>query len=312
MAPALRTAVMKTLTRTNNNSWTGRPAAPHLTALLLALGPLAPGLQAQGTGGTPLGVQAAAHPFGLNVVAPVMAGGSDDASARFQQNILPRVTDFLNARLSESTRINDSALALDPSRLRLQTDSDVRVYFIGEGASYHNTLGFNTTGSGVDSGNPQLIFPDASSSVSTYDPAATARRNGANPLLPGDFVNLGPQAGGTLLNFFLIANGASGGRSTFSTDQSANPDGINHVVAFAYAIPGSSLLIIGFEDLFGGGDGDFNDLLFAVDIGAANIAALTGTPEPMLCLTLGGLVVGLIAVKRRQGRLTTVPALPAV
>jgi hypothetical protein len=105
---------------------------------------------------------------------------------------------------------------------------------------------------------------------------------------------------GKLLNFFLIANGASGGFNQFSTDQSVNPDGINHVVAFAYAVPSSSFLIIGFEDLFGGGDRDFNDLLFAVDIGARNIAALTGTPEPTLCLTLGTLVAGTIWLKRRR------------
>jgi hypothetical protein len=257
---------------------------------------------AQTPTGTAAPVQSTARPYGLNIVAPVMLAGSDAASASFQNNALPSVNSFLSTRLSESGRVNDSAMLLDPSRLRLQTESDVRVYFVGEGAGYHNSLGFNTAGGGVSSGNPKLIFPDASSSVSTYDPASTAQRTGSLPLLPGDFVNLGRMSGGTLLNFFLIANGASGGRNVYSTDQSVNPDGINHVVAFAYAVPGSSFLIIGFEDLLGGGDRDFNDLLFAVDIGARNIAALTGTPEPSLCLTLGSLLFGTWWLKRRRDR----------
>jgi hypothetical protein len=245
-------------------------------------------------------IQSAVRPLGLDIVAPVMMAGSDAASLNFQQAALPTITSFLNTQLGERFAVNDSAMLLDPSQLRLQTTSDVRVYFVGEGAAYNNTLGINTSGGGVASGDPQLIFPNASSSVSTYNPASVVQRTGSSPLLPGDFVNLGQMAGGTLLNFFLIANGASGGHTVYSTDQSVNPDGVNHVVSFAYAAPGSSFLIIGFEDLLGGGDRDFNDLLFAVDIGAANIAALTGTPEPALCLTLGSLVLGTVWLKRRR------------
>jgi hypothetical protein len=239
--------------------------------------------------------------MGLSIVSPVMVAGSDAAAAEFQQNALPSVTTFLSTQLSESSSVNDSAMLLDPSQLRMKTDSDVRVYFIGEGAGYHNTLGFNTSGGGVSSGDPQLIFPDASSTVSTYYvDAITASRTYSAPLLPGDFVNLGQMSAGTLLNFFVIADGANGGRNVYSTDQSVNPDGINHVVAFAYAVPGSSFLIIGFVDLYGGGDRDFNDLLFAVDIGAANIAALTGTPEPMFCLTMGSMLAATAWARRRR------------
>lgn len=272
-----------------------------LSALSLALFQFAAVANAQtGTGGTASPVQSTVHPFGLNIAAPVMLAGSDAQSLNFQQNVLPSVTSLINTRLSEYHRVNDSAMLLDPSRLQLQTASDVRVYFVGEGAGYNNTLGYNTAGSGVASGNPLLIFPNASSSVSTYNPSSTAQRTGSAPLLPGDFVNLGQMAGGTMLNFFLIANGASGGRTVFSTDQSVNPDGINHVVSFAYAVPGSSFLIIAFEDLLGGGDRDFNDVIMAVDIGARNIAALTGTPEPTMCLSLGSLALGAVWLKRRR------------
>lgn len=256
-------------------------------------------------------IQAKARPFGLNIVSPVKVGGSDSASAEFMKKELPAVTDLVNTRLSERVKVDDSAMLLDPSKLKLQTDSDVRVYFVGEGAGYRNTLGFNTSGSGVKSGNPELIFPDASSTVSTYDPAKSAKRTDSAPLLPGDFADLGRIKGGSLLNFFLVADGANGGKTVFSTDKSANPDGINHVVSFAYAVPGSSYLMLAFEDLFGGGDRDFNDVVVAVEVGARNIAALTGTPEPALTLTMGALVAAAVWTKKRRDRAdqTAVPSL---
>jgi hypothetical protein len=250
-------------------------------------------------------VQSSARPFKLDIVAPVMAAGSDDRSAAFQKEALPELNKFLQESLKEKVAVNDSRLLLDPSKLKLQEKSDVRVYFIGEGAAFSNSLGFNTSGTGVSEGDPQLIFPNASSTVSSYDPAKDPKRTSSAPLLPGDFVNLGRMDAGTILDFFLIANGASGGSNVFSTDQSANKDGINHVVAFAYAMANSPFLIIGFEDIWGGGDRDFNDLLFAVDIGATNIRNLTATPEPAMATTLLGLL-GL-AFQRRTRR-TTVTA----
>ena len=92
--------------------------------------------------------------------------------------------------------------------------------------------------------------------------------------------------GGTSLDFFLISNGAQGGKDVFSTDTAQNRDGINHVVSFVHARKDSPYLIIGFEDMYGGGDNDFNDMLFAVDIGdqaSASLirsASLNGVPAP--------------------------------
>lgn len=245
--------------------------------------------------------QSAARPFKLDIAAPVMEGGTDERSAEFLKQ-LPQMTEFLNKSLGESSRVDDSRMLLDPGNLKLSTDSDVRVYFIGEGAGYSNTLGFNTTGGGVKGGDAELIFPNASSNVSSYDPSGSVKRTSWAPLLPGDFVNLGKVAGGSVLDFFLIADGANGGKNVFSTDRSANGDGINHVVAFSYKMANSPFLIIGFEDLWGGGDRDFNDLLFAVDVGAANVKALTSTPEPAMALTLVSFV-GLVFRRRRPALL---------
>jgi hypothetical protein len=304
------------------------------------------------SGQTASTVQSKARPFGLDIVAPVMTAGSDKASEVFQKETLPELTSYLQTALREQKSIASAAYALDPSKLLLQTESDVRVYFIGEGAGYRNTLGFNTgVGSAPsetaakasltvseDSGkNPgrsndkakdkdkeekdkdkgkddasdpkipysvgkdgRLIFPDASSPLAFFDPAADAARSSTAPLLPGDFVDLGRFDAGTQLDFFLIANGAAGGTTTYSTQTSLNADGIDHVVAFAYGLKDSPYILLGFEDLYGGGDQDYNDLLFAVDIGRMNLTALTATPEPSTYLVLGCLLPFGYYLKRRR------------
>ncbi len=235
-------------------------------------------------------VQSSARPFGLDIVDKVQLSGSDAASDTFVKSVLPGLSGYLNTALSEGKKINDNAHLLDPSKLKLATDSNVRAYFIGEGAGYENSLGFNTSGGGVKTGNPLLIFPNASTGGS---------RTASTPLKAGDFVDLGTIKGGQKLDFFLIANGATRTPGeVYSTDSSVNRDGINHVVSFATIY--DSYLVIGFEDLFGGGDRDFNDLLFAIDIGAVNVAALTGTPEPATYMTMGLFLVGGVWVARRR------------
>ena len=267
-------------------------------------------LQAQTDQSSTLGVQSGVRPFGLDIVAPVQRAGSDSASADFQANVLPSLNSLINQSLGESQNVqNVSAIALDPSKLTLQNDANVRVYFVGEGAGFHNTLGFNTGGGSIDSGNPQLIFPDATSVNSYYlgddtNYSGNGRRPWA-PLLPGDFVELGTLAGGTQLDFFLIANGASGGTDIWSTDESVNADGLIHTVSLAQE--GSPYLLIGFEDLYWGGDSDYNDLLFAVDIGMANVSYLAN-PEPSTLLILGAffaVVAGAARWQRTRHRAVT-------
>ena len=118
------------------------------------------------------------RPFGLEIVDTVKLAGSDAASAQFQSDMLPGL-----AGLCDAGWVNGlpPAVSVDPSRLDLATAADVRVYFVSEDAAYHNTLGFNADGDGIASGNPLLIFPDATSGGDT--------RTNRAPLLPGDFVD---------------------------------------------------------------------------------------------------------------------------
>ena len=249
-------------------------------------------------------VQSYARTYGLSIVDDVQLAGSDAAAASFQTGVLPSITELINTNLSETSQFSQSsAYMLDPTKLQMSVESNARVYFVGEGAGYHNTLGFNTLAPGESTptasitNSAQLIFPDVSSSVSTYDPGSTANRSYWAPLLPGDFTNLGSFAAGTTLDFFLVANGANTWGDVWTAPATRNSDGINHVVAFA--VPDSPFLILAFEDLAGGGDRDYNDAIFAVDIGAINVQRLLSTPEPAAWVTVLALV-GIAWVWRRR------------
>ena len=56
-------------------------------------------------------------------------------------------------------------------------------------------------------------------------------------------------------------------------------DGQLHMVAFFP--PSSNFVILGFEDIYGGGDLDYNDLVLALDVGANN-AAVWRNPQGSL------------------------------
>jgi len=237
-------------------------------------------------------VQSSARPFGLTADSLVNLAGSDERSAAFMENELGGLMEIVDQNLSESTRLEDvSGVALDPSKLNLAVESDLRVYFLGEGAGYHNTLGYNTQGIGIDEGNPSLIFPDASEG---------RRRTSRTPLQTGDFVDLGTHEAGTQLDFFLIANGANNPNPdrVWTAWPESNSDGIQHTVA--YALEDSPYLVLAFEDLPGGGDRDFNDLVFVTDIGARNVAVLAN-PEPSVILSLVAILgVVFFAVSREK------------
>jgi hypothetical protein len=256
-------------------------------------------------------VQSAARPFNLVIDGPVYLAGSDARSAEFQANELPAMMKTINANLSEKAALPSIASkSLDPSKLILSTDSQVRIYFLGEGAGYHNSLGYNTTGTGVKAGSPELIFPDASStrtiqSYTASTPQASIRTKG-EPLLAGDFVDLGTLKAGQKLDFFMIADGANKANlsQVWTANKLLNSDGLQHMASFA--VKDSAYLLLSFEDMAGGGDKDYNDLVFAVEIGVANVQALAN-PEPATVLTF--LLVGTVAVIARRRMAHGLPAI---
>lgn len=254
--------------------------------------------------------QAKVDPLKLPLAGPVMLAGSDAASAAFDQTILKEALGFIQQNLPDrkNNTHNSKVFSIDPSKLKLAETTTLEAYFVSESTADHSSLGFNTTGVGVESGNPELIFPAFSSPEDLHPSAADnyGPRTAANPLLPGDFVNLGTFAKGTLLDFFLIVNGQTGGTTVFNSGgASANPDGVKHTGGFTasvFAVPdlNSPYLFINFKDAWNGGDKDYNDAVIAINVGAATIHSLMATPEPSMYLTLGGFLALGIWAKRRM------------
>ena len=172
---------------------------------------------------------------------------------------------------------------VDLSKLRWQGGvNDVEVYFINEGAGYRNQLFYSTDGGETK----EIIFDDISSPNSIL-------RNSNGPLSLGQGVSLGNFVGDTFIEFFLKSNGANGGRNFFGFDPTENPDAFPHVLAYEI----EDFILIGFEDLWNGGDKDYNDTVFVVR--GVTDADAVDVPEPATAFALLGLVaLGTARVRR--------------
>ena len=222
-------------------------------------------------------------------------------------SIIDDFQQFSNAETSALNLSEIGARSLDPTQLTLATDSEVEVFFINEGAGFRNQFGVTATGTSEFS---QLLFEDI---TCTRDCAFTGFRNrnlafgtpDGNPLEIGDYYNLGTVAAGTTLDFFLNSNGYQNPNGTILyADAERNVDGLQHALAFEY----EGFVVLAFEDIVGGGDRDFNDVVFALNIGDANLASINreGVPEPktIVGLLLAPLLFGIRQYKRqRQQRL---------
>jgi hypothetical protein len=217
--------------------------------------------------------QSPLRPLGLQPIGPVMLNGSDARSREFNQTILPQVQSIIREKLVSNKVFDDlGTFPLDADKLLMPyaAQRPIRIYFIDEGAGYQNSLGFTYTLVGSDDqGTEVLLFPNASKAASgsnswNLGKPQTARTSD-QPLNTGDFLDIGTGGAGWQLDFFIISQGATGGRHKLWADQSRNVDKTQHVVAFQ--IPNSTYLIISFEDMLYGGDADYEDLILVADIG---------------------------------------------
>ena len=300
-----------------------------IAAIALTILAAAPAIQAAPAdasgGGVVSPVQSPADSYNLATPDPVMLAGSDAASQSFDKTVLPSLTSFVKANLPETVNNTKSAaFEVDPNNIVLANNTAVRAYFVSEGAMYHNAVGVDAVAPGkagpqswwdeVTSPTAKTVFADASSSEGGFSSSPYGTRTTTDPVLPGDFVNLGNYAAGTKLDFFLMANGADQSWSPiYSTDPSLNNDGFSqHVAAFTthiFAVPqlNSPYLFLTFEDQWAGGDHDINDTIIALDVGTATVNSLLATPEPAMPLTFAVcLGLALIAVRKNKQAVGTV------
>jgi hypothetical protein len=186
---------------------------------------------------------------------------------------------------------------LDPSKLFLQHDHDVRVWFVNEGAGYRNQLAYEATKkSEYQKG---MIFDDVSCYTANGANKACQMGNGASGVLDiGDFVDLGIINGGAQVNFFLRADAANPNTlngEIYGANSAFNPDKFEHMVAYEY----KGYLLMGFEDLWMGGDKDYNDTVFVVDFGKGNLKT-SSVPEPSLAIALLGVTGAGMMLRRRR------------
>ena len=170
----------------------------------------------------------------------------------------------------------------------VQNTGEVFATYQGSSAAYTSTLILQNTG--------QSLFQNKSATI-------------------GQTISLGTFTAGTELVFGLAVKNT--GHTFFTGGGGLNPDGIAH--AFADDTFGEdSEVLVGFEDLFGGGDKDYNDHKFSfrnvasvieeiIDPSTTNPTDPTdpntiANPEPASVILMGSGFLGLAAWRWKKNR----------
>ncbi|MEL6400344.1 MAG: DUF4114 domain-containing protein [Cyanobacteria bacterium J06626_4] len=194
----------------------------------------------------------------------------------------------------------DDLVELDIDLLTWEAGAeDVEVFFINEGAGYRNKFGYSTnapTGAGnqalVDFWNNDENFETVWGDVSSKN---SILANGNGPLALGEGYKIGDVDAGEAVNFYL-RNPHTKVFDSLSAADTSNGDGLQHVTTYQYG----DYLVLAYEDIYGGGDKDYNDVVVAVR-GLVDTQDTASVPEPASAIALLGLgAIGLVTKRQRR------------
>ncbi len=155
------------------------------------------------------------------------------------------------------------------AQIKFDTACDVTVTYLSTSAAYHNAFGW----------------------VEGVPPGTLHYLGTGHVTSPGSSWDIGKRA--AFENTILYITPAETHRTYYSDPATANPDKIEHVVVTPIDKYGY-IVKVGFEDLYGGGDNDFNDIY--LEVSCTPVSSPTPAPEfPTIALP-AGLIVGLLGV----------------
>jgi len=91
----------------------------------------------------------------------------------------------------------------------------------------------------------------------------------------GTTINLGNYESGQELNFYILVQNT--GQTYYTGSGSVNVDGVAHAIV-ENTDSGTN---VGFEDLYGGGDKDYNDVMFSFSNTTTSIAGIPDITDPI-------------------------------
>jgi len=188
------------------------------------------------------------------------------------------------ANLIDSTILDTEILG---GRLFVAEDGkEVTATFLGSDAGYYNTLYLSSPRVSVD---PLFIFDR--DGIFDQDGERIYHEDGEPTTL-----SLGSSFGaGEELIFSLYVKNT--GNTFYTGDSSRNPDNLAHASAITSLVDGLYVTKVGFEDLYGGGDKDYNDFMFSL----TNVVdPPVRVPEPSILMLLSGVLFSMIIFLRQR------------